>query len=83
MVSPEQMRDFEKSLGWNYVEQRMKEWRDSYIRDLLNETDIYEIVRIQARLQQLEAMLRIPKAFAEDLECEALHKNHKNHKEGN
>ena len=40
MVSPEQMRDFEKSLGWNYVEQRMKEWRDSYIRDLLNETDI-------------------------------------------
>ena len=80
MISSEQMRDFEKSLGWNYIEQRMKEWRDSYIRDLLNETDIYEIVRIQARLQQLEAMLRIPKAFAEDLECEALHKNHK---EGN
>ena len=43
----------------------------------LSSTDIYEIVRIQARLQQLEAMLRIPKAFAEDLECEALHKNHK------
>ena len=74
MVSPEQMRDFKTSPGWMYVELRMKEWRDSYIQDLLNETDINEILRIQARLQQLEAMLRIPDAFAEDLEAEALHK---------
>ena len=80
MLSPEQMRDFEKTPGWQYVKHRMQEWKDSYIQDLLSETDLNEILRIQARLQQLEAMLRIPNAFAEDLECEALHKNHK---EGN
>lgn len=72
MLSPEQMRDFEKTPGWQYVKHRMQEWKDSYIQDLLSETDLNEILRIQARLQQLDAMLRIPKAFAEDLECEAI-----------
>ena len=59
MVSPEQLKTFFASPGWHYVEERMKEWQESYLRDLLAETDLHEVLRIQARLQQLDAMLRI------------------------
>lgn len=70
MVSPEQLKTFFASPGWHYVEERMKEWQESYLRDLLAETDLHEVLRIQARLQQLDAMLRIKSAFVEDLDSD-------------